>query len=147
VERVLVRNDAPTDELDDICQGIFLGLVEADARALRCFGWRSSLKSWLWVVAASKAVDHLRARRAAASVDESRLAARISEADGAPVERVRSAMDSLGPRDRLLIQLALVHDQSYRQIAESLGISENAVGPALSRALARLKESFSRLAK
>jgi RNA polymerase sigma factor (sigma-70 family) len=52
---------------------------------------------------------------------------------------LKAAMKKLSERDRDLIHRRYYLEESYREIAESLGITVNHVGVALFRAESRLK--------
>jgi RNA polymerase sigma-70 factor (ECF subfamily) len=143
VERGFRRD--PGENVDDVCQEVFLALLQDECRMLRGFQWRSSLKTWLSVVAASRAVDHLRRRKSSVPFAEGRFESVSVPSESSP-ERVKQSLQSLGSRDRLLLELAHRRRRSYRQIADLLGVEENSVGPALSRAEQRFKENLARLA-
>lgn len=60
--------------------------------------------------------------------------------DDAPSEILRSALDTLPPRDRALLQM--LHREpapSYEEVAAALGIPVGSIGPTRARALARLR--------
>jgi RNA polymerase sigma factor (sigma-70 family) len=144
VGRVLGRGPSEPTDMDDLVQEVFLSLLQEDCRLLREFQWRSSLRTWLSVVAASKAVDLLRRRRPLARLSEAPAPAPVPE--GADPDRVRRTLECMGARDRLLLELVHRRGQSYRQVAGLLGVRENSVGPALSRAEQRFKECLSQMA-
>jgi RNA polymerase sigma-70 factor, ECF subfamily len=57
--------------------------------------------------------------------------------------RVRAALDSLAPSDRELLALRYDADQSFRDIADTLGIDEAAARKRVGRALMRMREQLS----
>ena len=59
--------------------------------------------------------------------------------DSGRSEIVKRGLGNLSVRDRELIHRRYYRDESYREIAEALGITVNHVGVALMRAETRLK--------
>jgi RNA polymerase sigma-70 factor (ECF subfamily) len=147
VESALRRGRAQAGDLDDVCQEIYASLMADGARMLRGFEFRASLKTWLCVVAASRALNHARRRRPEVPL-EAVGAPTIREAtEGVEPELVQRAMGGLAGRDRLLLEMAYRQEQPYKEIAEILGLSVNAVGPALTRAVARFKRCLESLSR
>lgn len=103
IRHTLVRFQA-TENLDDDCldtYGTFLlALMSHDARRLRAFAGRSSLRTFLRVAAANFCIDQLRRRRATLSLDH-------ADNDGLPAIAIA---DSSAPADRLLVQQQLRSD-------------------------------------
>jgi RNA polymerase sigma factor (sigma-70 family) len=62
-----------------------------------------------------------------------------SEADPERLAALRAALGQLPPRDRLILKLFYLDGAGYREIASLLGLSMNAVSPALIRARDRLR--------
>jgi RNA polymerase sigma factor (sigma-70 family) len=57
-------------------------------------------------------------------------------------ERVRRANAALAPRQRLVLALRELEDRSYAEIADLVGLKENAVAQLISRARLRLREEL-----
>jgi RNA polymerase sigma-70 factor, ECF subfamily len=85
--------------------------------------------AWLRRIASNVALDHLRRARPVAALIEDVPAE--EEPDAVVRQEVRAkiqrAFEELPPRLRIVVQLGLVEDEPYREIAASLGISLSAV--------------------
>lgn len=141
------KSSVEQDQIEDVCQQVFVKLLQNNTKALRNFMWKSSLKTWLSVVASSCAIDHLRKLGRYQTVDIDKLQNLIelqenSIPDENDVSSLKKALQLLQPRDQLIIKLAYHKKSSYEQISRLLGISVNTVGPALSRAVERLKKIY-----
>jgi len=151
---------------DDLCQDVFLRLWEDDKRRLRLWHERRTgvdpesgargddnkpFTPFLSVVAAHLLCDRCRAqaavsrRREAFGIGlEEGTRTRPASPEQALLERtraaaVRDALDALGGRDADLIARRHLRGESYREIAEGLGMTVNCVGVALGRAERRLR--------
>ncbi len=146
--------DPDTPDFDDVCQEVFVRILQHDARVLRSFRWQSSLKTWLSLVASSCAVDHLRKKhkREIPITDyidkiSTEIVPSSEEFDRSEISALNQAKERLLPRDKLLIKLAYERKWSYEQISKLIGISVNTVGPAIHRAITRLEKAFSEIKK
>lgn len=110
--------------------------------------------AWLITVCTRLCYDWLRrrGRNPAAPFDEN-----LSVADPGPLPEevltdredlvlVRQALDSLAPRDRLILLLRY-SSTSYREIAGTIGCAESSVGQLLHRAEGRFKAAYEHLVK
>jgi RNA polymerase sigma-70 factor (ECF subfamily) len=97
-----------------------------------------------------RALDELRGRGAEESLDDRREALGDEPADPAPsaeaqvasrdeLERLRRVLSALPPRQREVLQLALVQGVPHAQIAQQLGISEQRSKQTLTEARARVR--------
>lgn len=128
---------------EDIAQKVLAALLEDDCRLLRSYRGLSSLSTWLIGIARRMALDLLRKERPrdlppppAGPGPLEQLLHAESEA------QVRAALDSLPPRERLILQLHYRDGLPYADIAGFLGVSANSVGPLLDRARGRLKSAL-----
>jgi RNA polymerase sigma-70 factor (ECF subfamily) len=144
-----------TDLADDLTQEVFVALFDDGARRLRNFEGRNgcSFAGWLRVVAVRMTIDVLRRDRRLVSLDDEGVAMtelrRTLRSDGADPARVaegadtaaalRAAIDGLGAKDRLLVELHLLRGASLPAVAEALGVSANAAYVRKSRVLERLR--------
>jgi RNA polymerase sigma-70 factor (ECF subfamily) len=137
----------PAPDVEDICAEVLLGIVDDDYAALRRFQGRSSLPTYLTVIARRICVrevvkrrreaelGHITAPRALAAEEESSTEVEpIMAAD--EVERL---IQGLPEREAEVIRLYHLKYLNYRQIGKQLGIPENSVGPILARARTRLR--------
>jgi RNA polymerase sigma-70 factor, ECF subfamily len=131
------------EEIEDICQDVFLALFDQDARKLRQYQGRNgcSLASWLRVVANRLTIDRLRREGRTVSLDDpnNRESWRIREAepDARPgpeplveeaqrASRVRELIAQLAPKDQLFVQLFYFQGLPIEEVANTIGITTNA---------------------
>ena len=150
-----LRGRGRVDLADDLTHEVFVALFLDDARRLRNFEGRNgcSFAGWLRVVAVRMTIDLLRRERRLVSLDddgaamtELRRTLRSDSADPARVAEgadaaaaLRAAIDGLGAKDRLLVELHLLRGASLPAVAEALGVSANAAYVRKSRGLERLR--------
>jgi RNA polymerase sigma-70 factor, ECF subfamily len=100
---------------------------------------------WLFRIAKSRAVDLARRRRlglvALSAVDEPAAPLEKSDADA---EHVRSVVERLQPRTRLVLLLRTVEGLSAEEIGRALGISASTVRRRHARALEHLRAALER---
>ncbi|MBI3768408.1 MAG: sigma-70 family RNA polymerase sigma factor [Deltaproteobacteria bacterium] len=145
------------DLADDLTHEVFLALLHDDNRRLRHFEGRNgcSFAGWLRVVAVRLVIDVLRRDRRLVSLDDdgpamTNLRRTLRSAGGDPelglqgsevAARLASAIASLGPKDRLLVELHLLRGASLPAVAAALGVTANAAYVRKSRILERLRRS------
>lgn len=141
----VVRLGATPDEAEDMAQQTFERLWE------RRSSWRlaGSVRGLLYRIAHNLAVSEHRSVQSRSRADS--LGA---EAAGRPVtpldvlenaelhDALDSAIRALPPRRREVFILRCVHELSYREVAEIMGISQQTVANQLSRALATLRSTL-----
>jgi RNA polymerase sigma-70 factor (ECF subfamily) len=127
-----------TADTEDVVQDVFLQAYRMQAEA--------PIRNWpglLRRLAACRALDRLRRRRAVASLE-----ADVPEDQAGPpevavgnelAERLRDALSLLPPREGTVFCLRYFEDLTYSQIAEVLQISGSAVAVALHKARSRLE--------
>lgn len=117
---------------------------------LRTF--KGSPIAWLLVTADRSANNLVRARRREAALVDRLARTRDVAAvvDAAPQfpdvlpDGLRNSLDKLGRADREVLNLAIVAELSYEEIANALGVPVGTVRSRLSRAKARLRSVMSR---
>jgi RNA polymerase sigma-70 factor (ECF subfamily) len=144
-------------EADDLAQEIFLKAY----RSLNEFRFESSFSTWLYRVTYRHCLDFLksRKRRPTQSLDElienrgergwgecppwsdGPALNRLSFDVHAQTEWARHLLDSLDPKDRMVLTLREVQGLSYEELAETLKISLEAVKSRLRRAREALRTS------
>jgi RNA polymerase sigma-70 factor, ECF subfamily len=133
-------------DAEDVVQDTFVKLLQHLQRGAE----RSTIRSWLFTVAANGCRDRYRVRVRwlpwSTELDR-RLtppdAELVCEEDERRQALQRSAR-TLRPRDRMLLMLR-VQGLSYREIGAAAGITEASVGRLLARALARWKRGYASL--
>ena len=107
---------------------------------------RGNCTAWLRRIATNAALDHLRrTRREVPLPEDPPDAPKVPAAERSELQRtILSAMNSLSPRLRVAVVLALVEEESYGRIAEALGISVSAVKVRVFRGVRILRKELSR---
>jgi len=139
------------DDVDDLCAEVFVALLADDYAALRRFRGESSLATYLTVISRRIVVREMARRKMAealghvsahhSSVEQARATAdrdvqRIDNRD-----QVRQMLEGLPEREAAIVKRYHLEGRSYREISTEFGVPENSIGPTLSRARERLKES------
>ena len=111
---------------------------------MRCFDENRSFGAWARRIATNLALNRLRTLRRHEPLLFEPRAPRTSD----PVEQedlrvnVESALAGLSPKLRLVATLALVEELPYEEIAESLGLSREAVKSRVFRAVRKLRKTL-----
>lgn len=136
----------PEDDVEAIVEAALLALVKDSFAALRSFAGRSSLSGYLQAITTKIALNHLRSERRKGWLRFRPLDAAFdapapepSIVDPQRLSALRRALDELPPRDRLILKLFHLDGAGYKEIATLLGLSLNAVSPALIRARQRIR--------
>ena len=132
--------DLSAGDRDDIIAEVLLQLLHDDAAALRGFAGRSSLATYLTVIARRVAVRTLCRRRESA-------APAIGSADPAhdprPAvrdrEEVEALLGHLDADEARLVRLHHLEARSYGEISRLTGLPLGSIGPALSRAREKMR--------
>jgi RNA polymerase sigma-70 factor, ECF subfamily len=135
------------EDADDLCAELFLTLLADDYAVLRHFAGLSSLATYLTVIARRVVVRELSRRRMAEAM--SHVNAHQASLDFAHVardhqriedrEEVQSMLDGLPQTEAEIVRQFHIEGRSYREISSGLGIPENTIGPALTRARAKIR--------
>lgn len=115
---------------------------EAFARALRSrsgFRGEGSLEAWVWRIAFRIALGER--RQASVPLLDEMLDVGLVVPERDP--DLDAALRALSPRRRLIVFLRYFADMSYRQIAETCGVSEGTVAATLAQAHDQLAEALS----
>ena len=138
------------EDVDDLCAEVFVTLLDRDYAVLRAFRGDCSLATYLTVVARRVIVREMARRRMAEalghvsahqsvvdmSADERREVQRIDDHD-----EVQRMLAGLPDMEAKIVSQYHIEGRSYREISSGLGVPENSIGPALSRARARMRGS------
>ena len=134
------------DEAEDLTQDIFLKVF----RSLSTFDRRANFQTWLISVSRNFCIDRYRSGRRdrmvfAREVDASTVhaeapgisaEARVEQQDR--IALMREALKGLSPTLRSAVLLRDIHELSYQEIAEQLGIAEGTVKSRINRGRAEL---------
>lgn len=128
-------------DIDDFCAEIFLTILANDYAVLKHFKGHASLATYLAVIARRVTVRELMKRRTVSS--NGRLAdIQIEAKDQQRIEsreEVQRMLDGLPEQEAQIVRQYHLEGRSYREISRGLGIPENSIGPALSRARDRIR--------
>jgi RNA polymerase sigma-70 factor (ECF subfamily) len=129
-------------DADDAVQEAFLDAFKLYAKQ-PVDNWGGLLRR----LATRRAIDRLRSRRAVSAIENEPAAGRADEPESAAIEaelaaRLRRAVGELPDREATVFSLRYFGEMSNPMIAETLGITLDAVGMALHKARAKLKESL-----
>ena len=134
-------------EIDDLAADFFKLTLDNDSALLRRFRGRSSLATYLVVIARRFVVNKL-ARQAAAKQRQSNRSLEeivsVGAADAAPLEdreEVESLLRRLKGREAALVRGYYLENKTYGQLSEDIGVPQNSIGPMLNRILSKLRKS------
>lgn len=132
-------------DVDDLVADILAEIVNDDFKVLRRFRRKSSLLTYLVVVARRVAVHALARRQAIDRRRERREHEPVQEGDEdlkiESEEEVEKLLASLNGREARLVRGFYLENKSYRDLSHELGIPENSVGPMLARVRGRLRKT------
>lgn len=132
------------EEAEDIAQETFIKAYEklADFKPEK-----ARFSTWIYRIAANKAIDYLRKTKRKVDVENiEEMADSASDSDLEPdeIEAIRSAVDSLEPPViSKVIKAYYWQGKSYKTIAAELDIPLNTVGTWMRRGKLQLKEQLS----
>ena len=139
------------DDVEDLCAEVFLALLGDNFAILRRFQGKSSLATYLAVVARrivvremvrrrmAQAFGHVNAHHASlnqAGAESSQELQRVVE----DREEVQKMLEDLAPSEAEIVRQFHLEGKSYREISSQLGIPENSIGPTLSRARLKMRQ-------
>jgi len=127
---------------DDLVAEVFMTLLASDRSVLRRFRRDSSLATYLTVIA-----RRVIARRLCQQASKQGVPLPLSETmDHSAQERmdnreeVERLMSRLDPQESSVVRMYHLEGKSYQEISRVVGLSENSIGPLLSRARQKMRE-------
>jgi len=131
---------------DDLCAEVFLGTIKNDFAVLRNFRGKSSLATYLTVVARRIVVKELLSRVSTSRLDGSLHSAQgIADPHASAEQRVddreevQRLLGTLEGHEAEVIRMYHLEGKSYQEISSAVGMPENSIGPILSRARGKLR--------
>lgn len=137
------RTLRPSDR-DDLVADVMMELVRDEAAVLRTFAGRSSLPTYLTVIARRVAVRRLvrtaAAKQAVADGDTTQVADGHDHATAsADRDEIDSLLARLDPQAAQLVRLHHLEGRSYGDISRITGLPLGSIGPALSAARRQMR--------
>jgi RNA polymerase sigma-70 factor, ECF subfamily len=139
-----------TADRDDLCAEVFLAIIRNEYAVLRNFRGKSSLATYLTVVARRVVVRELLTRMSAAQLVDS-SSQHTAESIPDPHMPAEERFDNREEVERLLaglqgteaqvVRLYHLEGKSYHEISLSVGMPENTIGPILSRARTKIRRA------
>ena len=139
----------PADR-DDLCAEVFLSTIKNDFAVLRNFRGKSSLATYLTVVARRIVVKELLSRMSASRLGDGNSA---HAAEGVPdphptaekrlgdQEEVQRLLNGLQGTEAQVVRMYHLEGKSYQEISSAVGMPENSIGPILSRARNKMRRA------
>ncbi len=134
-------------DLEDLTSEVFVAILADDYAVLRRFRGQSSLATYLTVVARRVVVKELLRRRIVPNHGEQGDLDHVEDQGAGPEERlsnldeVHRFLAELDGEEADIVRLYHLEGKSYQEISRDLGIAENSIGPALSRARAKMRRA------
>ncbi|MEM9660154.1 MAG: sigma-70 family RNA polymerase sigma factor [Planctomycetota bacterium] len=132
---------------EDLAAEVMLTLVRDDFAVLRRFRGKSSLATYLTIIARRVVVRRLVESRAATPLNEAAESAlaNSSDAEGRITDRdeVERLLESLDESEAHVVRMYHLEGKSYQEISNSTGMPSGSVGPLLSRARSKLRGTAS----
>lgn len=132
---------------EDLTADVLLAIIRDDFAVLRHFRGKSSLATYLTVVARRVVVRKLVETRVATPLG---AAADAVVADGANEQRmtdreeVEQLMEHLDESEAAVVRMYHLEGKTYQEISRTTGMPTNSVGPMLTRARAKLRNAGAR---
>ncbi len=126
------------EDVEDVAADVLLAVVANDYAVLRQFRGQASLATYLTVISRRVCVQAMVKR---AAIREAPLDGKAEREVRPKVERSLEAIEEvqklkkrLPARERQVVQLFYIEGRSYEEIATSMHLPVNSIGPILSRA-------------
>lgn len=129
---------------EDLAAEVFLTIIDNDMATLRHFRGKSSLATYLTVIARRVVVRKL--VEGHTSVPLGDMVAHAEQDDAEPESRIadREEVDrllgQLQGSEAAVVRMYHLEGKTYQEISHTVGMPENSVGPMLSRARAKLRQ-------
>jgi len=132
-------------DLEDLASEVFIAILADDYAVLRRFRGQSSLATYLTVVARRVVVRELLKRRIVANQSEHGDMDQVEDHANGAEERlanrdeVQRLLGELQGDEAEIVRLYHLEGKNYHEISRETGVPENTIGPALSRARAKMR--------
>lgn len=141
---------ADTAVIDDATADVFAALLANDSAALKTFAGRSSLLTYVAIIATRCATRNFARKRYSrknhsplndqdATCDETQTDPAMRIMENEQRDRINALLEELPDKQREVVRLFHLEGQSYAHISQALGMPLGSVGVTLRRAEARLR--------
>ena len=137
----LMRNVSLSQELrEDLVADVFVSWIDKDFAVLRRFQGKSSLATYLAVVARRvvfRRMSQMRLPHNHQSIESLKLDPPAQETKSLTqdeFEKLESSIERLSQEEATAVRMFHLQGKSYREISSQIGMPENSIGPFLSRA-------------
>ncbi len=130
------------EDRDDLCAEVLVAIIRDDFAVLRNFREKSSLATYLTIVARRVVVRKMmKSKRPSSLTEEGPEDSTVLEIEQMLEDRdeVDNLLRSLEPNEAEAVRLYHLAGKTYEEISDIVGISPNSVGPLLSRAREKLR--------
>lgn len=132
------------DDVEDLAAEVFLAIIRDDFSVLRKFRGEASLATYLTVVSRRVVVSQLMRRKATAPLTSEAANSAIASDNGfeqriSDQEEVARLLEELEGTEAEVVRLYHLEGKSYHEISSAIGMSENSIGPTLSRARDKMR--------
>ena len=141
---------ATDNDVDDLLSEVFLVLLANDYRVLRNFHGNSSLATYLTVISRRVVVKKMAERRMAEALGHVSTQSKLENVSDdrsrqqklvEDQEEIQNMIKQLPTVDAQIVEQYHLQGKSYQQISSDLDIPENSIGPTLSRARTRMRDT------
>jgi RNA polymerase sigma-70 factor (ECF subfamily) len=128
---------------EDLASEVFLAIIDNDMAVLRHFRGKSSLATYLTVIARRVIVRKLVDGHSSVPLGD--MVARAEAEEFVPEERIGDReevgrlLGELQGSEATAVRMYHLEGKTYQEISHAVGMPENSVGPMLSRARAKLR--------
>jgi RNA polymerase sigma-70 factor (ECF subfamily) len=134
---------------EDLTAEVFLAVIRDDFAVLRRFRGKSSLATYLTVIARRVIVRKLVETRTATPLGEAAEGAAVANENGSEQrmtdrEEIEQLMEQLDDSEAAVVRMYHLEGKTYQEISRSTGMPTNSVGPMLTRARAKLRSAGAR---
>jgi RNA polymerase sigma-70 factor, ECF subfamily len=135
---------------DDLCADVFMAIIKNDFALLRNFRGKSSLATYLTVVARRIVVHALLARMSAAQLVEGSTAHAAQDIPDPHAsaedrlsnqEEVARLLGGLRGTEAQVVRMYHLEGKNYHEISVAVGMPENSIGPILTRARNKMRRA------
>ena len=132
---------------DDLVADVFLTIVANDFGVLRRFRRNCSLATYLTVISRRVIARRLHSAIRNRKQNNSRIADVAAEAPPTRIENseeIQKLLTRLDPKEASVVRMYHLEGKSYQEISQSVGLTENSIGPVLTRAREKMRNGSDR---